>query len=237
MTEALLDLVVQGESDSSHVPSFREVASGLSDRVLAHPFLLDCRAGRVPPERLLGFLAQHGRYSRYFTRYLCALMSRLERGEDVIPLAANLAEELGLGGDDHETPHAVLYQQMLQRFGVDIDGAPVLPETQNLIDTVFMLCQQPGGLSGLGAMCLGAEAIVPPLYSSLVQGFENAGFRREDLTFFLVHIDCDDGHADTMFQLMESLTRGNPSKRLKVIQGGEIAVTARLRFFDALGEL
>jgi pyrroloquinoline quinone (PQQ) biosynthesis protein C len=153
---------------------FKQATDEFTHRLLQHPFLVRCGEGRATMDELRSYLVQQGKYSRYFTRYLCALMSCLEDSWDVLHLADNLAGELGLGEGD-EIPHSRLYAQMLAHFGIDLDEHTVHPETQNLIDTMFMLCRQPGGISGLGALCLGAEAIVPVIYARVIDGFRGCG--------------------------------------------------------------
>jgi pyrroloquinoline-quinone synthase len=207
----------------------------LTDRVLRHPFLMRCADGTVTLDELRSFLVQHGKYSRYFTRYLCALISQLDEGDDVLRLAENLTEELGYGADAQtRTPHSRIYAGMLEDFGIDLNAHPVYPETQNLIDTMFMLCRQPRGTAGLGAMCLGAEGLVPAVYSRIVEGFRRRGVEPRRLEFFSIHIECDDDHAATMYDILARQTRESPSCRITALNAGDIAVSARLRFFDAL---
>jgi len=216
-------------------PVFKQATDEFARRLLRHPFLVRCSEGRATMDELRSYLIQQGKYSRYFTRYLCALMSHLENGGDVLQLADNLAEELGLGGDD-EIPHSRLYAQMLANFGIDLDEHPIRPETQNLIDTMFMLCRQPGGISGLGALCLGAEAIVPPTYARIIDGFRGCGVDVGKLSFFTIHVDCDDGHADTMFEIMARSTANSVTRQISAVQAGEIAINARLRVFDTISK-
>jgi pyrroloquinoline-quinone synthase len=215
--------------------NFEGASAELIDRVLRHPFLRGCSDGTTSLDQLRSFLAQQGQYSKYFTRFLCALISNLEEGGDVLKLAENLAEELGYGDDDHDQrPHSEIYANMLADFGVDLVAHPIRPETQNLIDTMFMLCQQPQGIAGLGAMCLGAEALVPSVYARIVEGFQHHGVELKRLDFFTIHIECDDGHAETMYRILAKKTERTPSHQVTALNAGEIAVSARLRFFDAL---
>lgn len=201
--------------------------------ITGHPFLTRCADGSISFEALRRFLVQHGKYARYFTRYLCALISQLDDDNDVLRLAANLVEELGqsaAGG----VPHSRIYAAMLDRFGIDLAQHPIYPETQNLIDTMFMLCRQGGGIAGLGALCLGAEAIVPSTYARLIDGFRRHGVEDEALEFFTIHVACDDEHARTMYEMIDRLTASSRHRRITVINAGEAAVAARSRFFDAL---
>jgi pyrroloquinoline quinone (PQQ) biosynthesis protein C len=202
-------------------------------RLLRHPFLVRCGNASVTMAELRRFLVQQGKYSNYFTRYLCALISQLDEGDDVLRLARNLAEELGYGADG-QTPHSRIYADMLERFGLRLDRQPTYPETQNLIDTMFMLCRQPGGLAGLGALCLGGEAIVPAMYARIIEGFRGLGVEPEALEFFRIHVDCDDDHAETMYEIITRRTSSSTSSRVTALHAGEIALNARLRFFDAL---
>jgi len=207
----------------------------LTDRVLRHPFLAGCAQGTVTLDQLRSFLVQHGKYARYFTRYLCALISQLDEGEDVLRLAENLTEELGCVPDAQmRTPHSRIYADMLEDFDIDLAAHPVNPETQNLVDTMFMLCRQPRGTAGLGAMCLGAEGLVPALYGRIIEGFRHHDVDLARLEFFTIHIECDDGHAATMHEILARQTEKSPSCRITALNAGDIAVSARLRFFDAL---
>jgi pyrroloquinoline-quinone synthase len=232
MTTSLL------ERPSSPAALFSELqiaSAKLTDHVLRHPFLAGCANGTVTLDQLRSFLVQHGKYARYFTRYLCALISQLDEGDDVLRLAENLTEELGCGADaEMRTPHSRIYADMLKDFGIDLDAHPINPETQNLIDTMFMLCRQPRGTAGLGAMCLGAEGLVPAVYTRIIEGFRNRDVDLQRLEFFSIHIECDDGHAATMYEILARQTETSPSCRITALNAGEIAVSARLRFFDAL---
>jgi pyrroloquinoline-quinone synthase len=223
-------------SPQSAVLSGLQTASAqLTDRVLRHPFLMGCANGTVTLDELRAFLVQHGKYSKYFTRYLCALISQLDEADDVLRLAENLTEELGCGADaEVRTPHSRIYADMLKDFGIDLDAYPVNPETQNLIDTMFMLCRQPRGTAGLGAMCLGAESLVPAVYARIVEGFRCRGVDPRRLEFFSIHIECDDGHAATMYEVLVRQTEESPSCQITALNAGDIAISARLRFFDAL---
>ena len=207
----------------------------LTDRVLRHPFLMGCANGTVTLDELRAFLVQHGKYSRFFTRYLCALISQLDEADDVLRLAENLTEELGCGAHaEVRIPHSRIYADLLKGFGIDLDAHAVNPETQNLIDTMFMLCRQPRGIAGLGAMWLGAEGLVPGVYARITEGFRRRGVDARRLDFFYVHIDCDDDHAATMYKILVRQTEKLPACRITALNAGDIAVNARLRFFDAL---
>jgi pyrroloquinoline-quinone synthase len=212
----------------------QRAANELAGRVLDHPFMIRCKDGTVSWGELRSFLIQHGKYGAYFTRYLCALLSQIEDAGDVVRLAENLAEELGYGGDQTGVPHSLVYAGMLRKFDIIADQYDTNAATQNLIDTMLMLCRQGRGATGLGALYLGAEAIVPAVYSRLIQGFRHRGIADADLHFFTIHVECDDDHAKTMQGIMERMIASQPSSAATMLNAGELAIHARLRFFDAL---
>ncbi|MBA2676029.1 iron-containing redox enzyme family protein [Ramlibacter sp.] len=205
----------------------------LQARLTAHPFLRRCADGSVTEAELHSFLIQQSKYSSYFTRYLCALISRLEDGDAVLKLAQNLCEELGFG-DSQELPHSQMYARMLSDFGLQPQRHATAPETQALIDTMFDLCGRPAGAAGLGALCLGAEAVVPDFYSHVIAGFRSRNYPDAALRFFAIHVDCDDGHATTMFEVIEQVMERSPDARAEVFGAADVAITARLRMLDAI---
>lgn len=198
----------------------------------ATPFLTRCRTGEITMDELRSFLAQQYFYSRHFTRYLCALLSNILDEKDRLALTDNLIDETGLG-IDKGIPHSVLYRQMLERLGVNPQRHSVLPETQALIDTMFESCRNSNPVIGLGALCLGAEAIVSHLYAQIVQGFRAHGITENNLDFFHIHIACDDEHAETMREIiLRGLTTQEQKLALKC--AAQRAIAARARFFSAL---
>ncbi|SEA40102.1 TenA family transcriptional regulator [Alkalimonas amylolytica] len=205
----------------------------LSDKLYNHSFLVRCRQGSISLSELKAFLLQHGLYSTYFTRYLCAMMASLPANSQVLALAENLFEELGLAPDS-PTPHHVIYKNMLDTFSIALDSAKINQETQALIDCMFKHCREQNPALGLGALCIGAEAIVPALYSSLVAGFRHHGISDEAIQFFILHIECDDGHAETLHEIMLDISGENELQLENMIKAGEELINARLNFFSAL---
>jgi len=205
----------------------------LIDQLLCHPFLVRCRAGKVSLEELQILLVQQGLYSSYFTRYLCAMMANLPSNAEVFELAENLFEELGFAPDS-PTPHYLIYRDMLKAFGLSLDGQDLHPATQQLIDAMFDHCRRKDAAYGLGALCLGAEALVPSLYAELVRAFEAQGVDAKTIWFFHLHLQCDDEHAETLAKLMASRVEEDPSSLSRIVAAGRALVDARCRFFDGI---
>jgi pyrroloquinoline-quinone synthase len=198
-----------------------------------HPFLARCRSGQISLEELKNLLIQQGLYSSYFTRYLCALMSNLPSNTEVFELAENLLEELGFAPDS-PTPHYLLYRDMLQAFDLTLEGQTPNASTQQLIDTMFQHCRHPDPAVGLGALCLGAEGLVPFFYSDLMKGFASLGIDAHTVRFFQLHIACDDEHAQTLARMMLARVEEQSSSLERIVRAGEALVNARCAFLDGI---
>ena len=205
----------------------------LIHRVRAHPFLWRCRNGTITLNELKEFLVQQGLYGSYFTRYLCALMSNLPSSDALLRLAENLFEELGLDGGD-SSPHHIIYRNMLERFGLSIKDIEPAPSTQKLIDTMLHHCKNPNPSYGLGAICLGAEALVPTLYADLIAGFTSCGVEAKDIEFFRIHVECDDGHAETLRDMMVDIADDDTDQVAIMLQTGRALADARFDFFSGI---
>ncbi|WP_114153146.1 TenA family transcriptional regulator [Chromobacterium haemolyticum] len=205
----------------------------LIERIRSHSFLTRCRAGEVSLDELKIFLVQQGLYSAYFTRYLCAMMANLPSNEEVLELAENLFEELGLAPNSPR-PHHLIYREMLEHYSVSLDGAQPLAGTRRLIDSMFQHCRNLNPAAGLGALCLGAEGLVPPMYGDIILGFEALGAARCDIEFFHIHVECDDGHAETIRDIMLDIASSAPEQIDLMLNAGHRLVDARLEFFSSI---
>jgi len=199
-------------------------------------FLSRCRSETVSRRELEIFLVQQNHYSRHFTRYLCALLVHLGSEEDRQALIENLFEEMGYGelGDE---PHSKIYRDMLTKLDLDPSAHPPLPETTALVDTMLKLCSHPNPMMGLGALCLGAEAIVPHVYSQIMKGLLARGFPQTHLRFFPLHIDGDDDHALTMKAIIDRELRRNPESKSDLLKSAEECILRRVEFFDSISRI
>jgi pyrroloquinoline quinone (PQQ) biosynthesis protein C len=196
-------------------------------------FLTRCRNGDATRVELRTFVRQQYFYSRHFTRYLNALLSNLPDERDRAALTQNLFEEMGLSGG---VPHTQIYRRMMLAMHVNADDGAVYPATQCLIDTMFDCARNSRPMVGLGALCLGAEAIVPVIYSDIVAGFEATGEPSENLEFFTIHIAGDDEHAITMRQIIYRELARDSASVLDLEYGAARAIGARISFFNAISE-
>lgn len=199
-------------------------------------FLKRCRSGEITRAELDDFLVQQFHYSRHFTRYLCALLANLTNEGDRSSLTGNLFEEMGLG-ETEQVPHSRIYRDMLAKLGLDPALVPAHRETQDLADTMLKLCSNEDWVIGLGALCLGAEAIVPHLYTQIRAALIAAGYPREELTFFDIHIEGDDEHAETMRAIILRELAKDKSVLKRLHAAAVLIVRRRVAFFDGISML
>lgn len=199
----------------------------------ATSFLSRCRTGTVSRRELELFLKQHHYYSQHFTRYLCALISNLQNEDDRRLLTTNLFDEMGLLTG---VSHAEIYRRMILTILPSGNDVGVFPATQALIETMLECCRNSRPMVGLGALCLGAEAIVPEVYSTILSGFDAVREPRENLHFFTIHVSDDDEHARTMRNIILRELSNNPRSRHDLEYGAARAFDARAEFFEAISE-
>lgn len=197
------------------------------------PFLSRCRSGEVTREELRRFVVQQYFYSRHFTRYLCALLSNIENERDRLELMENLLEEIGFGHAG-EIPHSQLYRQMMTAMGIRPSEEKELETTRALVATMYECCRSQSAVVGLAALCLGAEAIVPHLYSQIVEGFSAVGEPMQNLEFFRLHIAEDDAHAVTMQNIILRELEKDPLQLPLLRLAALRLLQARRHFFEGI---
>jgi pyrroloquinoline-quinone synthase len=215
------------------VACLKAAKASFIERIRSHSFLGRCRRGEVCLGELKLYLVQQGIYGQYFTRYLCAMMANLPSNEAVMTLAENLFEELGLV-PNRPKPHHLIYREMLERYSLALDGAQGLPGTRHLIETMFNHCRNLNPACGLGALCLGAESLVPAIYGDIIAGFMAQGAQARDVEFFQLHVGCDDGHAEALRDIMVEIASREPEQIRRMLQAGRELVAARLEFFSSI---
>jgi pyrroloquinoline-quinone synthase len=216
-----------------YIEQLESELKALVEKIRTHSFIQRCQDGSITLDELKIFLVQQGLYATNFTKYLCAAMSNLPSNNEIRPLARNLFDESGFSGTK---PHAVVYDETLENFGLSLKGAVPLKGTVKLINEMFRHCRNENPAFGTGALCLGAEALVPYLYTDIVKGFTQCGVSEEQLGFFTLHITVDDEHATTMGEIMASIAKDKPEEVANMVTAGRDLVDARMEFFTSIEE-
>ncbi|MEO0536105.1 MAG: iron-containing redox enzyme family protein [Cyanobacteria bacterium P01_A01_bin.123] len=177
---------------------------------------------------------QYSFYAQSFTRYLAGLMANLESDVHRAQLVENLWEESG--ETDPNQRHAELFRRFLtQGLGIALDELKPEPATQLFVNEVLSFCLRSPACSSAAFLALGTEGIVPQMYEIFVQGLQQAGVTDEHLTFFHLHIACDDNHAVTLENIMLSYA-SEPNWFATCHRVLALALDLREQFFTALYE-
>ena len=106
------------------------------------------------------------------------LVANLPEINDVRMLMQNLLEETGVNERMGET-HAELFLTSMHASGATTQGKTPLDGTREITAAMFKYCRGPDPMDGLAAMCLGAEAIVPLIYSPVIKAMKHLGLPEE----------------------------------------------------------
>ncbi len=162
-----------------------------------------CRAGLLTKEDYKIIFSQYYRYSKNFTRYLTALMTNCESDYYRSRLSENLWEEGG--GADPDKRHAELFRRFLRdALAVDLESIQYQSFANDFFHQYLDFCRNSSALAGSAFLSLGTEGAISRLYGYFCEGLLKAGVPEEQLSFFRIHMECDDEHAITLAELMRS---------------------------------
>lgn len=184
-----------------------EAAGALIDRLLAvqrghmiwrNPLLVACEAERLTREDFRYLFGQYYYYSRNFTKMLAAALVNCDNDLHRSQLTANLWEE---SGQRHlEERHAELFRRfLLQHLNIDtLEDLEFEPHSIAFFENSLAACLHGTSLQAAAFLSFGTEGIVPELYRIFTKGLLAAGLSEEALQFFMIHLECDDDHAQTL---------------------------------------
>ena len=174
----------------------------------SHPFWNNtlfraCKAGSLSLDDLRFIFGQYFFYSRNFTRYLAGFLANSDNDMHRAQLVENLWEESGAA--DPNQRHAELFRRFLtQGLGIALNDLSPVPATQVFVNEILSFCLNAPACQSSAFLSLGTETLVPRMYDIFIKGLKLAGLDDGHLTFFHLHIACDDDHALTLEKIMLS---------------------------------
>jgi pyrroloquinoline quinone (PQQ) biosynthesis protein C/quercetin dioxygenase-like cupin family protein len=204
-----------------------------------HPFWTNrffqaCSAGLLTKEDFRFMFSQYYLYSKNFTRYIAALMANCDSDYHRSRLSENLWEEGG--GIAPEKRHAEIFRRFLREgLDIDIENIDFLDSTRFFVREYLDFCLHSHPAAGSSFLSLGTEGIVARMYGIIVEGLLKAGIPEEQITFFRIHMECDDEHAETLEKIMLSYT-GTPDWYNTCYRSMIYALSLRERFFNKVFE-
>ena len=212
----------------------------LAHPAVHHPFLTRLGEGDFEdvPGVLRDYAHQYSIYSAWFTRYLDGVISNLDNPNHIAALMENMEEEKGVPGSDkpEERPHVVLFQEFKDMIGADENYCENTPACTTVLlwrDLFLQKCRSAIPGVGLAAIGLGTEFIISSIYPSLVEAIEShTDLGRDGSLFFRLHVECDEGHADTVKHVTEEVAQ-DLACREAIRFGVFSSLNLRKAFWDA----
>ncbi|ODS33689.1 MAG: PQQ biosynthesis protein C [Candidatus Scalindua rubra] len=177
----------------------------LDHPALNHSYLKKFEAGKVDKKAIRIFGENYYCFSRYFSRYLAALVAITPFEASRAPLIKNLHEEYGGRQEenrdmDPELTHPAIFRRFLRSVGVDtsqetLDAIKPIPETKLFVDK-YLNIRFLDYITAFGALGPGTEYIVPKMYTYIREGCKKAGLSDDEVLFFTAHIELDVEHAE-----------------------------------------
>lgn len=217
---------------------------------VSHPYLQALQKGDLPniDLALKDFAFQYGLYSSQFTRYLSAVIAKLQDASHVRILESNLAEEKGHIGELELPPevlasvegqsHASLFRRFQEALGVssDYSHSDADRPAGKLWSQQFLALCSINEYVGVGAIGIGTELIVSNVYQQILSSLKtHSDLTLEQRIFFDLHSACDDEHAAEMLLLATELATDKEACE-QIEYGVKSALELRTLFWDALLE-
>ncbi|MFQ5512613.1 MAG: CADD family putative folate metabolism protein [Candidatus Krumholzibacteriia bacterium] len=202
--------------------------------LLKHPYYRAWSEGRLSRESLAEYSKQYYGHVRNFPVYLSAVHSRCEDIEVRRLLLENLMDE-----EHGEENHPELWRRFAEGLGVardEIESAPLLPRTEESIDTLRSLTTSDNYLRGVAAL-YAFESQVPEVARSKREGLKDF-YRIEDektVSYFSVHEEADIVHRRQEREILRGRARDDASRR-EVLEAAESSARAMWTFLDGVYE-
>lgn len=222
----------------------------LNSAAVNHPYLKAIREGEFPDVGLAlkDFAFQYGFYSSAFVRYMLALIENLSKAEHKQTLQSNLDEEQGNVHDADlppdvlasviGQPHTSLYRRFQEALGVDAEYRKTAQRchASRLWTREFLQLCKINEFVGIGAIGIGTELIVSPVYGQILEGLKkHSNLTMTQRVFFDLHCQCDEGHANQLLWIAEDLAHDRVACN-QIAYGARQAIEMRIAFWDAMLE-
>ncbi|EKO63009.1 iron-containing redox enzyme family protein [Leptospira kirschneri] len=209
----------------------------LEDSVRNHPVLtfnlwLEEKERKMEREDLLLWLRQEYFVSVDFVNWFLNTASICDSVEAKIVLVSNIWEELGEG--NVEDSHVFILKKFLSDMGEVVHEKHVLPETTSYLNLMQKITTS-DFYSALGALGPANEYLLKLEYSRMFKSYLD--LRKKTILpegkFFQVNLNADESHSEKLFRLIETVA-DTEEKRNRVMKGNQLALDARLVFYEGL---
>lgn len=202
---------------------------------LHHPFLEKFRQGKLSLDRIRIFARQYYLYSRWFGRYVAAIIANIPDERPRAFLIKNLYQEYG--EEDPANTHPAIFRRFMDALRLDpneVEETEPLPETRLFIHEYLFTCRNGHFIEALGAMGPGTESIVPYIYRPIYEGLKKEpSLKEDDIEFFSLHMTLDVEHSANIKEALLQYAEKEQNQKL-IKQGAIAALSARTVLWNGL---
>lgn len=204
--------------------------------LLKHPFYTAWTAGELTREDLREYAAEYWHHVSAFPACLSALHSRLEDGALRRMVAANLADEEGIGSPGGR-PHSDLWMDFAKGMGAsesEIKQRSLQPETQRLISSFRQIAQESSPAAALAAF-YAYESRVPAIAKEKAAGLkEHYGADSATTRYFTLHQTADVHHANVWRTLIAGELAAAPEAAAEALEAAHQTAAALWSALDGV---
>jgi pyrroloquinoline-quinone synthase len=203
---------------------------------LKHPFYVAWTAGELTHEDLREYAAEYWHHVSAFPAHLSTLHSRLHDGATRRMVAANLADEEGIGSPD-DRAHSDLWMDFARGMGAsesEVKVRALQPETRQLISSFEHIAREGNTAAALAAF-YAYESRVPAIAREKASGLKaHYGADAAATRYFTLHQTADVHHADVWRKLIASELVNDPAAASDALDAAERTAAALWSALDGV---
>jgi len=204
--------------------------------LLKHPFYLAWTVGELTREDLREYAAEYWHHVSAFPSHLSALHSRLPDGATRRMVAANLADEEGIGSPD-DRAHSDLWMDFARGMGAsesEVKARALQPETRQLISSFEHIAREGNTAASLAAF-YAYESRVPAIAREKAAGLKDRyGADSAATRYFTLHQTADVHHANVWRTLIASELANSPEAAQEALDAAEQTAAALWSALDGV---
>lgn len=202
-------------------------------RAVEHPFLNAYRTTRLGAEQERRLFSECFYFFRHLPFYITGMAMKTRDELILREIVGNVADEVGT-----DPTHSTIYRGFLARIGIgedEIERYRPLDVTRRLNDGIRRLYTEAPLHKALGAL-YADETMSSIMVSKLNDGLANQGYGRDVRHFWLLHVDVEVGHSNSVFNAIAPYV-DSPETRAQFEEGAWEFLGLVGAFWDGVADL
>lgn len=202
-------------------------------RGVEHPFLNAYRHQALDAEQERLLFSECYYFFRYLPFYITGMAMKTRDEAILREIVLNVVDEVG-----SDPTHSSVFAGFLATIGIsraDLEAYEPLEVTRQLNDGIRRLYTEMSICTSLGAL-YADETMSSIMVSKLNDGLANQGYDEEVRHFWLMHIDLEMGHSNSVFNAIAPYV-GSAEARAEFEEGAFAFLGLVERYWDGVGQL